>query len=67
MIKRGLGARGRKKINTVAETGLKKKKKKKKRGGVEVDGALRKKKGEVIGDKGGILTPEALLSIESLY
>ena len=46
MIKTGLGARGRKKkINTVAQTGLKKKKRKKKGGGgVEVDGALRKKK-----------------------
>ena len=33
MIKTGLGARGRKKINTVAETGLKKKKEKKRGGG----------------------------------
>ena len=32
-----------------------------------MDGALRKKKREVIGDKGEILTSEALLSIESLY
>ena len=67
MIKTGLGARGRKKNKYSSRDWVKKKKEKKRGGGgVEVDGALRKKR-EVIGDKGGILTPEALLSIESLY
>ena len=45
MIKRGLGARGRKKINTVAETGLKKKKRKKKGGGRGGWGFKKKKRG----------------------
>ena len=60
MIKTGLGARGRKKKKKKysSRDWVKKKKKRKKRGGgggggVEVDGALRKKKGEVIGDKWG--------------
>ena len=48
--------------------GLKKKKKKEKKGGgLEVGRALKKGKGEVIGDKGEILILEALLSMESLY
>ena len=50
MIKTGLGARGReKKINTVAETGLKKEEKK--GGGLEVRGGWGLKKRDVIGDK----------------
>ena len=54
MIKTGLGARGRKKNKYSSRDWVKKKKEKKKGGGwVEVDGALRKKKGEVIGDKWG--------------
>ena len=44
MIKTGLGARGRKK-NKYSSRDWVKKKRKKKGGGVEVDGALRKKKG----------------------
>ena len=54
MIKTGLGARGRKKNKYSSRDWVKKKKKKKGGGGgVEVDGALRKKKREVIGDKWG--------------
>ena len=45
MIKTGLGARGRKKNKYSSRDWVKKKKKKKGGGGVEVDGALRKKKG----------------------
>ena len=44
MIKTGLGARGRKKINTVAETGLKKKRKKRGGGGCRGGWGFKKKK-----------------------
>ena len=44
MIKTGFGARGRKKNKYSSRDWVKKKKKEKKKGGVEVDGALRKKK-----------------------